>query len=128
MCAVVLHKDVERSLGMAVNQVGLLSDVYCTLLPAGVDGFTWNFFGNTGLEKEQLSNPMIVTDSSFVEDQKCVLVNHGLFVVQGGHCITYICGRCGHNNCMAHLQEQITVDLLDFNCATHVPSLKLYTS
>jgi len=68
---------------MAVNQVGLLSDVYCTVLPAGVDGFTWNFFGNTGLEKEQLSNPMIVTDSSFVEDQKCVLVNHGLLVVQG---------------------------------------------
>jgi hypothetical protein len=31
-----------------------------------------------------ISNPMIITapDSSFVEDQKCVLVNHGLFVVQ----------------------------------------------
>jgi len=39
------------------------------------------FFGNTSLEMEQLSKPMI-TNSSFVEDQKCVLVNHGLFVVQ----------------------------------------------
>lgn len=40
------------------------------------------FFGNTSLEMEQLSNPMIITDSSFVKDQKCVLVNHGLFAVQ----------------------------------------------
>ena len=41
------------------------------------------FFGNTGLEIEHLSNPMIITaqDSSFMEDQKRVLVNHGLFVV-----------------------------------------------
>jgi len=35
-----LHKDVEGSVGMAVGRVGLLSLLYCTLLPAGVDGFT----------------------------------------------------------------------------------------
>jgi hypothetical protein len=35
-----LYKDVEGSLGMAVGQVGLLSLLYCTLLPAGLDGFT----------------------------------------------------------------------------------------
>ena len=29
---------------------------------------------------------------------------------------------------MAHLWEQITVDLLEFNCATHVPSLTPYTN
>lgn len=66
------------------------------------------FFGNTGLGMEQLSNPMIITapDSSFMEDQKYVLVNHGT----GGHCTIYKCGRYGHNNCMAHLQEKIHDD------------------
>ena len=39
-CSYGLHKDVEGSLGMAVGQVGLLSLLYCTLLPARVDGFT----------------------------------------------------------------------------------------
>jgi hypothetical protein len=39
-CTYGLHTDVGGSLGMAVGRVGLLSLLYCTLLPAGVDGFT----------------------------------------------------------------------------------------
>ena len=39
-CTYGLHKDVEGSLRMAVGRVGFLSLLYCTLLPAGVDGFT----------------------------------------------------------------------------------------
>ena len=35
-----LHKHVEGSLGLAVGRVGLLSLLYCTILAAGVDGFT----------------------------------------------------------------------------------------
>jgi len=37
-CTYGLHKDVEGFLGMAVGRVGLLSLLYCILLPAGVDG------------------------------------------------------------------------------------------
>jgi len=89
------------------------------------------FFGNTGLEMEQLSNPMIITDSSFVEDQKCVLVNHRLFVVQEDTAsFTNVVGMAIITAWLIYRKkyiEQITVDLLDFNCATHVPSPKLYT-
>jgi hypothetical protein len=78
------------------------------------------FFGNTSLEMEQLSNPMIVTapDSSLVEDQKCVLVNHGLFVVQVDTAsFTNVVGMAIITAWLIYrkkYKDEITVDLLDF--------------
>jgi len=62
---------------------------------------------------------MIITapDSSFMEDQKCVLVNHGLFVVQVDTALfTNVVGMAIITALPIYRKkyvEQITVDLLD---------------
>jgi hypothetical protein len=91
------------------------------------------FFGNTSLEMEQLSNPMIITapDSSFVEYQKCVLVTQGLFVVHVDTAsFTNVVGMVIITAWLIYRKkymEQIAVDLLDFKlCYTCALSQTLH--
>jgi hypothetical protein len=64
-------------------------------------------------------------------NQKYQVVNYGLFAVQVGIAsFTRIVGMAIEIASLIYMQIHITdaLDPVDFECAVHVPSLKLYTN
>jgi hypothetical protein len=64
-------------------------------------------------------------------NQKCLIVNYGLFAVQVGTAsFTMMVGMAIEIAWLIYMQihRTDTLDPLDFRCAVHVPYLKIYTN